>query len=56
MNKVKIEHNGNHATVFLNDIPLKGVIDFKIRKNSAQKSTEFIVVLDAVELTEYIKE
>ena len=56
MNKVKIEHDGNYAKVFLNDMQLKGVINFKIQKNSAQKSTEFIVVLDTVELTEYIKE
>ena len=52
MNKVEIIHDKEFLKILLNGEWIKGVTNFSIRKNSAQDSTELILVLDVAELNE----
>ena len=52
MNKAEIIHNGTRTQIKLNGEPVCSVTDYQIRKNSAQDSTELVLVMDVSELHE----
>lgn len=51
LNEVEIIHGDNGDRIILNGQELQCVLEYGIRKNSAQGNTEFILCLDVGDLT-----